>query len=41
QDGHVWIGYDWQGQRYYLPIRTWNGIAPPNQGLGDLWGTIK
>lgn len=20
QDGHVWIGYDWRGQRYYLPI---------------------
>lgn len=38
QDGHVWIGYDWKKQRYYLPIRTWNGIAPPNQGLGDLWG---
>lgn len=41
QDGHVWIGYNWQGQRYYLPIRTWNGVAPPNQGLGDLWGSIK
>lgn len=41
QDGHVWVGYDWQGQRYYLPIRKWNGVAPPNQGLGDLWGTIK
>ncbi|PCF44029.1 SH3 domain-containing protein [Staphylococcus delphini] len=41
QDGHVWIGYDWQGQRYYLPIRTWDGVAPPNQGLGDLWGEIK
>lgn len=41
QDGHVWIGYDWWGQRYYLPIRTWDSVAPPNQGLGDLWGTIK
>lgn len=41
QDGHVWIGYDWQGKRYYLPIRTWNGVAPPNQGLGSLWGTIS
>ena len=41
QDGHVWIGYNWQGQRYYLPIRTWNGVAPPNQGLGDLWGSIQ
>ncbi len=37
QDGHVWVGYTWEGQRYYLPIRTWNGSAPPNQILGDLW----
>lgn len=41
QDGHVWIGYDWKGQRYYLPIRTWNGVAPPNHTVGKLWGTIK
>ncbi|MCE4965315.1 autolysin [Staphylococcus chromogenes] len=41
QDGHVWIGYNWQGQRYYLPIRTWNGVAPPNHGVGPLWGQIK
>lgn len=41
QDGHVWIGYTWKGIRYYLPIRTWNGVAPPNQGLGNLWGSIK
>lgn len=41
QDNHVWIGYDWKGQRYYLPIRKWNGVAPPNQGLGELWGTIN
>lgn len=41
QDGHVWIGFDWQGTRYYMPIRTWNGVAPPNHGVGDLWGTIK
>ncbi|MDM5498807.1 hypothetical protein P7454_14520, partial [Staphylococcus aureus] len=27
--------------RYYLPIRTWNGSAPPNQVLGDLWGEIS
>ncbi|MDT3946953.1 hypothetical protein RPM15_11570, partial [Staphylococcus aureus] len=26
---------------YYLPIRTWNGSAPPNQVLGDLWGEIS
>ncbi|RIL34311.1 autolysin, partial [Staphylococcus gallinarum] len=22
QDGHVWVGYNWNGYRYYLPIRT-------------------
>ncbi|WP_435373555.1 SH3 domain-containing protein [Staphylococcus nepalensis] len=41
QDGHVWIGYDWKGKRYYLPIRTWNGVAPPNHSVGSLWGTIS
>lgn len=41
QDNHVWIGYTWQGKRYYLPIRTWNGVAPPNHGVGDLWGKIS
>lgn len=41
QDGHVWIEYEWKGTTYYLPIRTWNGVAPPNQGLGGLWGTIS
>ncbi|VED60498.1 SH3 domain-containing protein [Staphylococcus simulans] len=41
QDDHVWIGYDWEGQRYYLPIRTWNGVAPPNHGVGELWGSIS
>ena len=41
QDGHVWIGYDWKGVRYYLPIREWNGVAPSNQGLGALWGSIS
>ena len=41
QDGHVWISYDWQGKTYYLPIRTWNGVAPPNHGVGPLWGTIS
>lgn len=39
QDGHVWIGYDWKGQRYYLPIRTVSG-TPPNHSLGPLWGSI-
>lgn len=41
QDGHVWISYDWQGKTYYLPIREWNGVAPPNHGVGPLWGTIS
>lgn len=41
QDGHVWISYDWEGKTYYLPIREWNGVAPPNHGVGPLWGTIK
>lgn len=41
QDGLVWIGYDWKGVRYYLPIRTWNRVAPPNHSVGSLWGTIS
>lgn len=43
QDGHVWIGYNWNGYRYYLPIRTWNGASPNSSsyGLGDLWGVIS
>lgn len=41
QDGHVWIEYEWKGQTYYLPIRTWNGVAPPSHSVGKLWGTIK
>lgn len=41
QDGHVWIGYDWKGRRYYLPIRTWNGSNPPHHSVGSLWGTIS
>ena len=43
RDGHCWIGYNWQGKRYYLPIRTWNGTPPPNHrsGLGPKWGSIN
>lgn len=41
QDNHVFIGYTWKGKRYYLPIRTWNGVAPPNHSVGPLWGTIS
>ena len=41
-DGYVWIGYTLNsGKREYLPIRTWNGVAPTNQGVGSLWGKIK
>ena len=42
-DGYVWIGYNWNGYRYYLPIRTWNGIEPGKKGysVGNLWGTIS
>lgn len=41
QDYHVWVVYNWNNGRFYLPIRTWNGGAPPNQLLGDLWGKIS
>lgn len=40
QDGHVWIGFDWNNTRYYMPIRTWNKVAPPNHGVGVLWGYV-
>ncbi len=40
QDGHVWIGYNWQGVRYYLPVREASG-TPPNNSVGPLWGTIN
>lgn len=43
-DGHVWIGYIlYDGTWEYLPIRTWNGVAPgtPGYAVGPLWGTIK
>lgn len=43
QDGHVFIGYDWKGIRYYMPVRTWNGVAPGNSGysVGTAWGTFR
>ncbi|RIM85674.1 hypothetical protein BU107_11455 [Staphylococcus xylosus] len=42
QDGHVWVGYtSFEGERLYLPVRTWDGTAPPNQVLGELWGSIS
>lgn len=41
-DGYVWIGYTlYDGTWEYLPIRTWNGVAPSNQGVGTLWGSIS
>lgn len=42
-DGHVWIGYIlFDGTWEYLPIRTWNGVAPgtPGYSVGPLWGSI-
>ena len=43
RDGHCWIGYNWQGVRYYLPVRLWDGTPPPNHrpGLGPKWGTFS
>lgn len=41
QDDHVFIGYTWQNVRYYMPIREWNEVAPPNHGVGDMWGFIR
>ena len=40
RDGHVWIGYNWQGVRYYLPVREASG-TPPNHNVGPLWGVIS
>ena len=41
QDSHVWLEYKWKKTLYYIPIRTWDGTPPPNQILGELWGTIN
>ncbi|UEX89525.1 SH3 domain-containing protein [Staphylococcus ratti] len=41
QDGHVRIGFNWKGVRYYMPIRIWIGAAPLNNSVGLLWGSIK
>lgn len=44
QDYHVWVSYVTnKGYRVWLPIRTWNGVAPGNAGyaVGPLWGSIK
>ena len=44
QDYHVWVSYVTnKGYRVWLPIRTWNGVAPGNAGyaVGPLWGYIS
>lgn len=44
QDYHVWVSYVTnKGYRVWLPIRTWNGVAPGNAGyaVGPLWGSIS
>ena len=38
QDGYVWLGYDSNGGRRYLPIRTWNRNTDQ---MGSMWGTIS
>ncbi|MBX8994098.1 peptidoglycan DD-metalloendopeptidase family protein [Staphylococcus pettenkoferi] len=38
QDGYVWLGYDSNGGRRYLPIRTWNRTTDQ---MGSMWGTIS
>ncbi|WP_306439829.1 peptidoglycan DD-metalloendopeptidase family protein [Staphylococcus marylandisciuri] len=38
QDGYVWLGYDSNKGRRYLPIRTWNKST---NHLGSMWGSIK
>lgn len=43
-DGHVWISWTtYEGIRVYMPVRTWNGVAPgaKNYSVGPLWGIIK
>lgn len=41
RDFLVWIGYTWQGKRYYLPIRKWDGTPPTQHSVGELWGSIN
>ena len=38
QDGYVWLGYDSNGGRRYLPILTWNRNTDQ---MGSMWGTIS
>ena len=42
QDGHNWLGYTASnGKRVYLPVRTWNKVAPPNYKVGKAWGKLS
>src|SRR5699024_7639570 len=39
QDGHVWIGYNQNGKRWYLPYNTWNSRTG---AVGrNAWGTFS
>lgn len=38
QAGYVWLGYDSNGGRRYLPIRTWDRTTDQ---MGSMWGTIS
>lgn len=40
-DNFVWIGYNWQGTRYYLPVRKWNGKTGNGYGVGLPWGVFS
>ncbi|QWY14498.1 endolysin [Staphylococcus phage JPL-50] len=40
-DGLVWIGYNWQGTRYYLPVRQWNGKTGNAYSIGVPWGVFS
>lgn len=37
QDGYIFIGYNQNGQRWYLPIREWD---PQTGEVNALWGTL-
>ena len=39
QNNLLWIGYNQNGKRWYLPIRKAPGNSPDN--LGKMWGTAK
>lgn len=42
QDGHNWLGYTASnGKRVYLPVRTWNKVAPPKYKVGNAWGKLS